>query len=290
MLCIFWGTTWFAMKVTLNYGTPPLLSAGLRFLIGSIFLWSFFWYKKSTLPLDKIALRLYFQFAILNFGISYSLTYWATQYIYSNLSAIIWAGFPSVVAILSYWMLPEEPLTRKRIISIVLGTIGVIIIIANSGSLGGENVVLGIIVVSLSVLIAAYPNVYLKKHHSTVKPLTLNAVSQSIAGVTLLALSLLFESSEKTQWVLPNWTAIIYLAIFGSAVSWSIYFWLFSHISMTQISYIALIPPVIATIIGWIFLGEELNGLVIFGSALVLSGALIVNYRSRKKKPEEVVH
>jgi len=253
-------------------------------------LWVLFWYKKETIPTNKVALSLYFQFAVLNFGISYSLTYWATQYIYSNLSAILWAGFPFVVAVLSHWMLPKEPLTSKKLISIGLGTIGVIIILLNSGPLGGENVSLGIFVVVLAVVIAAYPNVYLKKNHDVVSPITLNAVSQSFAGIILMIVSFITESRNDILWTAPNISAILYLALFGSAVSWLIYFWLFSHISLMQISYVALFPPVIASIVGWIFLGEELNMFIILGALFVLGGAMIINLPGQKRIPEEIVH
>ncbi len=278
------------MKVTLNFGTPPIFSAGIRFFIGGLVLWVVFWWKKETLSTHPRAISLYLQFAILNFGVSYTLTYWATQFIYSNLSAIIWAGFPIVVALLSHFMLKTERVTGRKIFSILVGTIGLILILANSGSLGGEKVTLGILVVTFAVLVAAYPNVYLKKHHDVVSPVALNTISQSVAGILLLSLSFFTESVSQVQWTIQNISAILYLAIFGSAIAWLIYFWLFAHISMMQISYVALFPPVIATIIGWIFLNEQLNMMMILGTILVLSGAFILNIKKVRSIPEDVTH
>ena len=70
--------------------------------------------QKKFPPFDPLAIRIYFQFGVLNLTISYGLTYWATQYIYSSISSIIWSGFPLTVAIFSYFMLPDEKMNQKR--------------------------------------------------------------------------------------------------------------------------------------------------------------------------------
>ncbi len=278
MLCLIWGTTWLAIKISLNEGTPPLLGAGLRFLLAGIVLWGIFFIRRESLPWDKKAIGIYLQFGLLNFSLSYGITYWATQYIYSNLSAILWAGFPFVIAGIAHLMLPDDKLTIRKFISILIGTTGVILISIEGQVLGGKNVTLGILAIIIAVLIAAWPNVYLKKHYRTVNTLQLNTVSQTIAGITLVAASFWLESDRTMIWSDINIIALVYLALMGSVVTWLIYFWLFSQISVTQISYVAFFPPVIATIIGWLILDEKLTNPAIIGALLVLTGALLINF------------
>jgi len=79
-------------------------------------------------------------------------------------------------------------------------------------------------------------------------------------------------------WSNFNIFALIYLSIFGSLIAWYIYFWLYTHISMSQISYIAFFPPLLATGLGWVFLDEKLSILAIFGGGLVIMGAVLVNF------------
>ncbi|HJN97502.1 MAG TPA: DMT family transporter, partial [Candidatus Marinimicrobia bacterium] len=217
------------------------------------------------------------QFGLLNLTICYGLTYWATQFIYSSLSALIWAGFPLCVAVFSYFMLPDEVFTKKKIISLFLGTIGALLILKEGLNFKGEQVVIGILMVVIAVIIAGYPNVYLKRYSNAVTSLHLNAVSQLIAGITLLIISFIFESDQKMVWNNFNIFALAYLTIFGSLIAWYIYFWLFPHISMSQISYIAFFPPVLASILGWIFLDEKLSILAILGGGFVIFGAVLVN-------------
>ncbi|MFQ6604554.1 MAG: EamA family transporter [Fidelibacterota bacterium] len=98
-LCLVWGTTWFAMKISLNYGTPPLFGAGIRFFLAGIILITILLIRRERLPLNRRAVILYIQFGLLNFVVSYSLSYWAVQYVYSNVTSLVWAGFPVAVSL-----------------------------------------------------------------------------------------------------------------------------------------------------------------------------------------------
>ena len=242
ILCFIWGTTWIILKKSLGDGTPPFFGSGFRFFFGGIILWGIILYKRDFPSFNALPLQLYLQFGILNLTICYGLTYWATQFIYSSLSALIWAGFPLCVAVFSYFMLPNEVFTKKKITSLLLGTICALLILREGLNFKGDQVVIGILMVVFAVIIAGYPNVYLKRYANAVTSLHLNAVSQLIAGITLLIISFLFESDQKMVWNNFNIFALAYLTIFGSLIAWYIYFWLFPHISMSQISYIAFFP------------------------------------------------
>jgi len=267
------------LKTSLAEGTPPIYGVGLRFLLAGVVLWIIFFLRHESLPMTRRAWQIYIQFAVFNFTVAYALTYWATQYIFSSVASIIWAGFPLVVGALAHFRLPDERLTLYRIISILLGTVGVIIIVSQGQHLGGERVFIGILVVVLAVLSSAWPNVHLKKYHHEVNTIQLNAVSQTLAAIALLLLSVILESNQHMVWSPYNIFAIAYLAIPGSGVTWMIYVWLFSHLTMGQISYVAFFPPLIATIIGWIFLQEILTPPAILGSLLVISGAVLINIK-----------
>ena len=277
ILCLIWGTTWIVLKKSLMDGTPPLFGSGIRFFVAGLILWAVIFYKKDLPPFTSQAMRIYFQFGIMNLTISYGLTYWATQFIYSSLSSIIWSGFPLCVAVFSYFMLPDEILTKKKILSLILGTSGALLILKEGMNFAENQVLFGIIMVMIAVIIASYPSVYLKRYSNVVSPLHLNAMSQLMAGILLLSVSFIFESNQQMNWSRYDIFALVYLTGPGSLVAWFIYIWLYSHISMAQISYIAFFPPVLASILGWIILDETLTVLAIFGGGLVILGAVLVN-------------
>jgi len=279
ILCTIWGTTWIMIKMSLIEGTPPIFGVGLRFFLAGLILLIFTLLRKKTIPRSRKAINVYLFFTLMNFVIGYGLTYYATQFIYSNLASILWAGFPMVVVLLSHFYLQDDKLTIKKAVTITIGTIGVIIILSQGHAMGGEKVYAGIIMIIAAVMIASWPNVYLKKHISHIDTISMNAVCQTSAGIILLFISSIIESDMTMNWSSFNIIAMAYLTIFGTIITWMIYIWLFKHLSMSQIAYVAFPPPVIAFLIGWYFLGETMTPISILGAAMVIGGAVIVNLK-----------
>ena len=280
-LCIIWGTTWFFIKISLE-GTPPFLGAGLRFLLAGLILWGIVFWRREYPVWSATAIKVYLAFGVLNLAIGYSLSYWATQFIYSNLSAIIWAAFPLVLTLMAHFFLPEERLNLRKGISILLGMTGVILLLVDSGKLGGENVTAGILTIATAVVIAAWPNIYIKQHRHEIRTIPMNAVSQTLAGLLILIISFIVEKDQQMIMSFVNIGSLLYLVVFGTVITWLIYIWLFSHISVTLISYIAFFPPIIATIIGWLVLGEKLTPVMLVGAGLVLAGIILMGFKSSK--------
>ena len=281
LLSVIWGTSWYALKISLNEGMVPSYAVGIRFLFGGLIFWLIMIFRRERLPLNKRAISIYLQFGLLNFGISYALTYWGTQFIYSNLASILWASFPIITSVIAHFYLPSEKLNRKKSISLLLGIIGTILIISQSENLSGDNVIAGVLVVLLAVLVASWPNAYLKKYKSEVNTFQLNAMAQSIGGIFLFSFALLTEPGPAMVWTQTNLLATAYLIVFGSVITFSLYFWLFSKLSLSQITYVAFFPPILAIIIGWIFLNESLSFIILLGACLIILGALLVNYKKK---------
>ena len=70
----------------------------------------------------------------------------------------------------------------------------------------------------------------------------------------------------------------------GTVLTWGIYIWLFNYLPVTQISYTAFYPPIVASLVGWLFLGESLPFIAIFGSAMIIAGGYLVVSKKRPKK------
>lgn len=279
ILCVIWGTTWVILKKSIIDGTPPIYGVGLRFVLAGLILLAVTAVKGKSIPRSRKAINTYILFTLMNFVFAYGLSYYAAQFIYSNLSSILWAGFPFVIVIISHFYLKNERLTPNKIITILIGTVGVILILSQGKTMGGNQVFLGMGLTLLAVIGAAWPNVYLKKNIESIDPLSMNGICQTSAGIILLSISYFVEAQQTIVWSPFNIFAIVYLTLFGTVAAWMVYIWLFKHISMTQIAYIAFPPPVIAFMIGWYFLDETLTLLSILGAVIVIIGAVIVNLK-----------
>lgn len=278
MMCLIWGSTFMVLKIGLE-GTPPLLGVGLRHLLASVILFAIIRYRKSRIPLDRAAVAQYLTVGLLNFFLSYSLTYSGTQYIYSNISALLWTSIPMTTALTAHFFIPAERLTWMKSAGLLIGFGGVALIFSGYGFGDSSNLVLGMTLVMAAVIANTWPNVYIKIVPRPVDPIILMGVSTGIGGAVTLALSLILESDKQMVWSAYNMGIILYLAVFGTAIAWVSFYWLLRHMEVVKLSFVGFIAPIVALFMGMLVLDEYLPVTVYAGAFLVLLGIFITDAR-----------
>ena len=126
-LCFIWGTTWMAIKIGLKDLTP-FFSLGLRYLIAGIFMLVYILTIHRKITVEKKQWKLIFLITLFNFIIPYGLVYWGEQFIFSDLTAVIFAMLPINVVILSLIFFKEEKINLINIVGILIGFSGIITI------------------------------------------------------------------------------------------------------------------------------------------------------------------
>ena len=279
-LCLIWGSTWYFIKISLNAGVPPFYGVGLRFLFSGIIFFIYIYYKKLSIPTTPQAIKLYLSFGLLNFSLSYGMTYWATQYIYSSISSILWGLFPLFTSLMAHFMIkddPDERLNKNKIGALMMGLVGVAIMSANQEIDFKSQSFSAILVLISVIIIAAYPSVQYKKYNDEVGPYQMNAVCQVMTGIIMLSMSSFFkEDISVIVWNNELILSTLYLIVFGGFISWGIYFWLYQHLNVTQVTYVAIFPPIVAIFLGWVFLGEILSSQEIIGTLLILGSSILI--------------
>ena len=279
-LCLIWGSTWYFIKISLNAGVPPFFGVGFRFFLSGLLFFLIIFFRKELIPFNKQAIKLYLSFGLLNFALSYGITYWATQYVYSSISSILWGLFPLFTSVMAHFMLKEddnEKLTSNKLKALFLGFIGMVFIGSNQSIDLQSQSFLAIMVLVGAIIIAAWPSVLYKKYNDVVGPYQMNAVCQVLTGVIMLSLSsLLKEDLSQIVWTDQLLFASAYLVLFGGVISWGIYFWLYQYLSVTQVTYVAIFPPIVAIILGWIFLNEVLSTKEIIGTIFILGSSILI--------------
>jgi len=280
LMCVLWGFTWMYLKISLAE-MPLYTGLSIRFSIAGIIFWIMYFIKGHKVNLTTDLKNVYLLFTFFNFSLCYYLTYWGAKYIYSNLGAIIWSLLPICVAMMAHFYLPDDRLNKKKTFGMLIGLIGTILLFYERDMLGEGQATFGIIAILLSVVLAAWPNVYLKMQKSSINSYHLNAVGMTLSGVLFLICALIFENNAFIPMDNKNLFAIFFLTVPGTVMTWGIYIWLFNHLPVTQISYTAFYPPIIATAVGWFFLGEALPALAIIGSVLIIAGGYLVSTPSK---------
>jgi drug/metabolite transporter (DMT)-like permease len=220
---------------------------------------------------------------IFSFGTSYGLVYWGEKYIPSSLSSILFATYPLFTAVFSSFIIKDEKLNTDMIIGIIIGFIGIIVIFSNDLKFSLSYNILGMAAVTISAVTQGIITVIIKKYGHHLNPLTMNLIPMIIAGISMIGYGVITEDISANIF---DWKAVLsvfYLAVFGSIITFTTYYWLLKRISAVLLSLNSFITPIIAIILGYLFLGEVLSINHLIGTILVLMGILFANFKGLKK-------
>ncbi len=276
LLCLIWGSTWLAIRASLESLTP-FISGGSRFLLASIFILALMKIRGVSLQTDKESVRLYILMGFLSFVIPFGLVYWAEQFVPSGLASVLFGVYPFFVALFSFFRLPDESIGNIKIVGMSLGFIGIVVIFSDSFTADLSKLFIGMVAVALSGIIQAWIAVTIKKSGKHLNPLSMNLVPMLIAGIVGLFIGLMLEDLSKIKIDNVAIISVLYLALFGSVVTFTSFYWLMKRINVVLLSLIAFITPIVALILGWIFYNESLTTQHLIGSILVLAGLLLAN-------------
>ncbi len=283
ILCLIWGTTWFFIKFGLE-DLPPISFAAARFILAVLILGIVIFVQKIPLPKTKRDWKLLALTGILQFSINYSLVFWSEQYISSGLAAVLQAMISVFGLVLAWIHLPNERITAIKVVSIMLGIGGVAIIFVEQLQINSFMAFAGCVAIVGGAYAAAHASILIKAYGGNLHPASL-VFGQMICGILpIIIYGLLVEGNPLAL----NWTwraiiSVLYLTIFGTIVAFWLYYWLLSKIESNKAMMISLVTPLIAVIVGNLFLGERLPPQTFFGGALILASIGLIVFRKRKK-------
>ena len=271
-----WGSTWIAIRYGLESLTP-MFSAGVRFSLASIFIIILMRVKNLTLQTDKISVRLYVLMGFFSFVIPFGLVYWAQQFIPSGMAAVLFAVYPFWVVIFSHIRIPSDFIGFFKIFGTVLGFAGIVIIFSDSFVGDISNYLIGMFAVVLSGIMQAWIAVSIKKFGHHLHPLSMNFIPMVIAGISMLVIAFFTEDLSTLIFNENAYLSILYLAFFGSVITFTSFYWLIKHVNLVILSLVAFITPIVALVLGYFFYNEILSTRHFIGAALVLTGVFWAN-------------
>jgi drug/metabolite transporter (DMT)-like permease len=230
--------------------------------------------KKIKIQTDVTAIKLYLSMAFFSFIFPYGLIYWAEQFVPSGLTAILYAVYPFSIAMFSFLMIPSEKIEINKIIGIIISFTGLYVIFSESFTGNLDNYILGLIAVFISAIMQSSIAVSIKKYGHHLHPLAMNFYPMLIAGIVLLAYGFIIEGQLKIRYDYKAFFSVFYLALFGSLITFTSYYWLIKRVNIIIVSLITFITPIIALFLGWFFYKEELSMHQLAGCLLVLMGLL----------------
>ena len=142
ILCGIWGSTWLFIKLGLA-DLPPLTFAGIRFLFASLILLGLILARGVRWPRQRRDWLVIAVVGLLQFSLNYGLVFWGEQRISSGLAAVLQSTFPAFGLVIAHFYLPDEPITAKKVVGVMLGFTGVAIVFSHQLSIAGQSALLG---------------------------------------------------------------------------------------------------------------------------------------------------
>ena len=278
--CIYviWGSTYLAIRYAVET-IPPLFVAGFRHLIAGGLLFGWCWWRGFRPTRQQWLASIVL--AVLFFLIGHGTLHWAQQTLPSGLAALLIATEPIFVAIILI-ATRRARFTRSLLIGLLLGLFGVALIIgADVRSSHPE------ILSSFAVLIgaASWSMGMVYSRSAALHPDPRMAAAMSLlAGAAMLLLGGMVTGEAARLDVaavsLKSLLALGYLAVAGSLVAYSAYFWLLNRFPPTLIATHTYVNPLVALVLGWAIAGEVLTARFVFGGLAVIAAIALVSRAS----------
>ncbi|QYK66234.1 EamA family transporter [Paenibacillus sp. S02] len=280
VMCLIFGTTFLAIKVGVEAGLPPFLSAGVRFFAAGAILfiamkltgkvrWSLLWRKEMLLI-----------GAGTTFG-TFSALYWAEQYVSSGIGAILSATGPMMIVILQSVLLRQKT-SRITVVGCMISFLGVVLVVLPGLAVQISGLWLaGCLVILLGELCYSGGALYSKRVMDVFRetnPIALNAAQMIHGGWMLLLLSTITESWSSEGWqYLPAMGSLLYLILFGSMIAHTLFYWLMERTNPLFPTTWLYISPPIAVGLGALLYGEHVSWWMLAGVLLIVTGLILMN-------------
>jgi drug/metabolite transporter (DMT)-like permease len=179
--------------------------------------------------------------------------------------------------------IPGDGITPRKLGGTLIAFVGVVALFGESLRLELSKTSPMLAIVG-STVCAAAAGVATKRHGATLHAAALNAPAMLVGAIVLAAAAVV--SGEGLR--LPNneasWWAVAYLAMIGSVVSFLVYFSLLKTWTVTSLSFVSVFTPVIALVLGFVFLDERPTLWTAVGALLILVGVTLALWPERQSR------
>jgi len=278
---VIWGSTYLLNKIAVTE-LPPFMLASIRFVSAGILIFIIAKMLGISLKINRKQLlnTIIAGFLFLTFG--NGVVVWALRYVDSGFAALEISAQPLVVLVLMR-ILEGKKIQTMSVIGVILGIIGIYLLVSQKQIISQEGSIVGIIMIFTCMLSWAYGSLFVAKADLPSNYFVNTGYQMLTGGIMLAITSFLFgetwtnpiEWSEKVQ------LSMIILIIFGSIVAFTSFNYLLKAVSPEKVATSTYVNPIIALILGWYFLNEQITTQSIVAAAVLLTGVYFINTRKK---------
>jgi drug/metabolite transporter (DMT)-like permease len=281
IVCVFWGSTYLAIRVGVGV-LPPFLFAGTRFLAAGLVLTALALALGDHLPRRARDWRTLAIVGILLLSGGNAFVVWAEQYTPSGVASLF-------VVTVVLWMALFDAIIPggsgrpnwRIVVGLVTGFLGTALLIGASPRQLLHADLRGPLALTGASASWALGSVYGKRHPTETSAYVAAGIQMLAGGavVTVVGMAL----GEWSAWHLTprGLGALLYLMVFGSLVGYSAYVYALRHGSPTVVGTYAYVNPVIAVLLGWLLLHEVITPRTVLAMALILGAVVWIQFAHR---------
>ncbi len=284
---VIWGSTYLLNKIAVSQ-LPPFFLASIRFIIASIIIFLIAKSLKVSLSITKKQLINATIAGFLFLTLGNGLAVLALKYIDSGFAALEISAQPLVVLIMMR-ILHGKRIALMSYIGVVLGFIGIFLLVSQKQIINQEGQVLGMVLIFACMISWAYASIFVGKANLPSNHFV-NTGYQMLTGGIMLGITSLCLGET---WTLPNvWQSdvqwsMLGLVIFGSIIAFTAFNYLLKEVSPEKVATSTYVNPIIALILGWWVLNEQITTQSIIAAVILLTGVYFINTK-RTFKPRSV--
>ncbi|MEM7342690.1 MAG: DMT family transporter, partial [Chloroflexota bacterium] len=273
LLSVLWGSSFLFMKIAVQY--LPVFTVVLgRIGLAAILLTGVVYVQGLQLP---VSLSQWGQLILLGFlraGLPITLFVWAGTQIDSSVSGILNSTTPLFTVIIAHFFTQDERFQVSRLIGVLLGMIGIIVLIGPTALQGlGKNVLAQLAVLGATCSYG-FAGVYGRRFSGT--PVIVTTAGFLLGATLLIApLTLIIDH----PWTLrPNTisvVSILALAILNTAIAFMVWLTLNLRAGANNTSQVTFLIPIMAILLGVVFLGEQVSWNAFLGLFFILAGLIV---------------
>ncbi|KAL4186055.1 hypothetical protein AMTRI_Chr09g31870 [Amborella trichopoda] len=284
----FWGTAMVAMKEVLPKA-GPFFVATVRLIPSGLLLIGFARFTGRKQPSGIWAWISIALFGLIDATCFQGFLAEGLQKTSAGLGSVIIDSQPLTVSILAA-LLFGETIGSVAAAGLLLGVIGLLLLEAPALSLQGDDSSLwgsGEWWMLLAAQSMAVGTVMVRWVSKYCDPVMATGWHMVLGGLPLLVISMLNHdpaiSGSLKEFTLGDIGTLAYTSVFGSAVSYGVYFYNASRGSLTKLSSLTFLTPMFASLFGYLYLDERFTPLQLVGALVTVVAIYMVNFQPRKQ-------
>jgi drug/metabolite transporter (DMT)-like permease len=283
IVCVFWGSTYLAIKVGVGE-LPPFLFAGLRFLVAGVLLLAIARALGDPLPRRAGDWRTLAIVGLFLLTGGNALVVWAEQYTTSGMASVfvvtvaIWTAFFDAI-------IPggSGDLNWRVVAGLILGFLGTALLVGANPAEILKADLRGPAALTFASASWSLGSVYAKRHPTEVSPYVAASIQMIVGGAVVALVGTALGEWSSWHLSLKGFGAFAYLVVFGSILGYSAYAYALRHASATVVGTYAYVNPVIAVLLGWLLLAEPITARTIVAMILILVAVVWIQLSHKVK-------